>query len=105
MDDVRHIVESLDQALEQMEEVLRLVELAEEQKLGDEREIESLRRALRRFQPPRGEPIRERRPEPRREQPRPEPKEREELPPREESDLRPSEESSREQSEDFGSEE
>ncbi|MGA2684065.1 MAG: hypothetical protein ABSF51_03335 [Verrucomicrobiota bacterium] len=53
-DEVRHIVESLEQALEQMEEVLELVELAERQKSGDEREIDSLRRALRRIQPPRG---------------------------------------------------
>ncbi len=37
-----------------MEEVLELVELAERQKSGDEREIDSLRRALRRIQPPRG---------------------------------------------------
>ncbi len=53
-DEVRQIVESLEQALEQMEEVLELVELAERQKSGDEREIDSLRRALRRIQPPRG---------------------------------------------------
>jgi hypothetical protein len=48
------IVESLRQSLEQMEEVLELVELAERQKLTDEREIESLLRALRKIQPPRG---------------------------------------------------
>jgi hypothetical protein len=53
-DEVRQIVESLEQALEQMEEVLELVELAERQKSGDEREIDSLRRALQRIQPPRG---------------------------------------------------
>lgn len=41
------IVESLRQTLVQMEEVLELIEVAERQKLGDEREIESLRRALR----------------------------------------------------------
>src|SRR5215469_7653647 len=57
--EVRHIVESLEQALEQMEEVLELVELAEHQKHDDEREIESLRRALRRIQLPRGEERRE----------------------------------------------
>jgi hypothetical protein len=51
---VRQIVESLEQALEQMEEVLELVELAERQKSGDEREMDSLRRALRKIQPPRG---------------------------------------------------
>jgi hypothetical protein len=36
-----------------MEEVLELVELAERQKLTDEREIDSLRRLLRQLQPPR----------------------------------------------------
>jgi len=50
--EVRQIVESLEQALEQMVEVLRLVELAEHQKFADEREIESLRRALHKLQPP-----------------------------------------------------
>jgi hypothetical protein len=53
--EVRQIVESLEQALEQMEEVLRLVEQAERQKSADEHEIDSLRRALHRLQPPRGE--------------------------------------------------
>jgi hypothetical protein len=50
--EVRGIVESLEQALEEMEEVLRLVESAEHQKFADEREIESLRRALHKLQPP-----------------------------------------------------
>lgn len=36
-----------------MEEVQELVELADRQKSADEREIESLRRALRRMQSPR----------------------------------------------------
>ena len=49
--EVRQIVESLEQALEQMVEVLRLVELAEHQKFDDERELESLRRALHKLQP------------------------------------------------------
>ncbi|MGH7992511.1 MAG: hypothetical protein ACREDQ_03270 [Limisphaerales bacterium] len=53
VDEVRQIVESLEQALEQMEEVQELVELADRQKSADEREIESLRRALRRMQSPR----------------------------------------------------
>jgi Na+/phosphate symporter len=53
VNEVTHVVESLKQALNQMEDVLELVELAERQKLGDEREIESLRRALRQLQPPR----------------------------------------------------
>jgi hypothetical protein len=54
VDEVRQIVESLEQALEQMEEVQELVDLADRQKSADEREIESLRRALRRIQQPRG---------------------------------------------------
>ena len=53
--EVRQIVESLEQALEQMVEVLRLVELAEHQKFADERELESLRRALHKLQPPQRE--------------------------------------------------
>ena len=54
IDEVRQIVVSLEQALEQMEEVQELVELADRQKSADEREIESLRRALRRIQSPHG---------------------------------------------------
>ena len=70
VDDVRRIVESLEEALEQMEHVLELVELAEEQKMSDEREIENLRRALRRLQQgPRHEPPRDRRSDYRREGP------------------------------------
>lgn len=49
--EVRQIVESLEQTLEQMVEVLRLVEMAEHQKFADERELESLRRALHKLQP------------------------------------------------------
>jgi predicted RNase H-like nuclease (RuvC/YqgF family) len=56
VEEVRQIVESLEQVLEQMEEVLRLVDSAERQKFADEREIESLRRALRKIQQPRGRP-------------------------------------------------
>ena len=52
VEEVRQIVDSLEQALEQMGEVLRLVELAEHQKFADERELESLRRALHKLQPP-----------------------------------------------------
>jgi hypothetical protein len=54
IDDVMQIVDSLKRAVEQMEEVLELVELAERQKLADEQEIESLRRALRKLNRPRG---------------------------------------------------
>jgi predicted RNase H-like nuclease (RuvC/YqgF family) len=55
IEEVTQIVEALKQTLDQMEEVLELVELAERQKLADEREIESLRQALRRIHQPRGE--------------------------------------------------
>jgi hypothetical protein len=55
VEEVTQIVESLKEALTQMEEVLELVELAERQKLGDEREIDSLRRALRKIRPSREE--------------------------------------------------
>jgi len=54
IDEVRQIVESLEQVLEQMEEVREIVERAERQKSADEHQIESLRRALRRIQSPRG---------------------------------------------------
>jgi hypothetical protein len=47
------IIESLKQALNQMEDVLELAEHAERQKLADEREIDSLRRLLRQLQHPR----------------------------------------------------
>ena len=53
VEEVTRIVESLRQTLAQMEDVLELVELAERQKLADEREIDSLRRALRKIQAPR----------------------------------------------------
>ena len=57
------IAESLKQMIDQLDEVLELVEVAERQKVADEREIDELRRALRRIQPPRREPS----PPPRRE--------------------------------------
>jgi hypothetical protein len=47
IDEVMQIVEALKQAVDQMEDVLELVELAERQKLADEREIDALRRAMR----------------------------------------------------------
>jgi len=55
IEEVTQIVEALKQTLDQMEEVLELVELAERQKLADEREIDSLRHALSRIHQPRGE--------------------------------------------------
>ena len=51
---VMAIVESLKQALDEMEDVLELVEHAERQKLADEHEIDSLRRLLHQLQSPRG---------------------------------------------------
>ena len=53
VNEVMEIVESLKQALAQMEDVLELVEHAERQKLADEHEIDSLRRLLRQLQHPR----------------------------------------------------
>jgi hypothetical protein len=63
VNEVMQVVESLKQTLEQMEEVLELVELAERQKLTDEREIESLIRALRQFQARGDRPERNEQPE------------------------------------------
>jgi hypothetical protein len=64
IDEVTQIAESLKHVLDQMEEVLELVELAERQQIGDEREIESLRRALHQLQGPRGGAPRSRPPGP-----------------------------------------
>ena len=47
IDEVMQIIEALKGAVDQMEDVLELVELAERQKLADEREIDALRRAMR----------------------------------------------------------
>lgn len=57
------VIEALKKAVEQMEDVLELVELAERQKLADEREIDALRRALRQVHHPRegGRPERQER--------------------------------------------
>jgi hypothetical protein len=62
------IAESLKHTIDQLDEILELVELAERQKIADEREIDELRRALRRIQPPRHQPQPQR--GPRREEPR-----------------------------------
>ena len=69
------IAASLKLMTDQLDEILELVEVAERQKLADEREIDELHRALRRIQPPRLEspppPSRgPRRDEPRRDEPR-----------------------------------
>lgn len=55
LDEVSQVVEGLRKALDQMEEALELVELAERQKLADEQELDSLRRALRQLQRPRSQ--------------------------------------------------
>ena len=47
------IAEALKHTIDELDEILELVELAERQKLADEREIDELRRALRRIQVPR----------------------------------------------------
>ena len=53
IEEVSNIVETLRGALDGMEEVLELLELYERQKNLDEREIDSLRRALRQMHRPR----------------------------------------------------
>jgi hypothetical protein len=47
IEQVSQIIEELKHALDEMEEVLETLEAAERQKIDDEREIESLQRALR----------------------------------------------------------
>jgi len=47
------IAEVLRELVDRIDEILELVEVAERQKLADERELDNLRRALRRIQPPR----------------------------------------------------
>jgi hypothetical protein len=54
IDEVSQIIDTLKRALEDMEELLEMLELFERQTLADEREIDSLRRALRQLQRPRG---------------------------------------------------
>ena len=51
--EVNHIIETLRGALEDMDEVLETLELAERQKNADEQEIETLRRGLRQLHRPR----------------------------------------------------
>ena len=53
IEEVSAVVESLRTSLEEMEEVLEMLELFERQKNADEREIESLRRAVRQMNRPR----------------------------------------------------
>jgi hypothetical protein len=68
------IATALKDLHDQMDEVLELVEIAERQKIADEREIDELHRALRRIQPQRSAPAHHnphsQRPPQRREDPR-----------------------------------
>ena len=53
VDEVNQIVESLRATLSEMEDVLEMLEHFERQSAVDERELESLRRALRQMHRPR----------------------------------------------------
>jgi hypothetical protein len=53
IEQVNGIIEELKHALDEMEEVLETLELAERQKIDDEREIDNLQRALRQLRRPR----------------------------------------------------
>jgi hypothetical protein len=75
------IAEALKELHDQMDEILELVEVAERQKIADERELEDLRRVLRRVQPQRPPPPQYQRPQPRREERRLPPEPRETPPP------------------------
>jgi hypothetical protein len=54
IDQVNGVIEELKSALEEMEVVLETLELAERQKIDDEREIDSLQKALRQLHRPGG---------------------------------------------------
>ena len=86
------IATALKELHDQMDEVLELVEIAERQKIADERELEEFRRALRRIQPQRQQPPPHyqaqrpqppQRPQPRRDEPR-----QQQQPPREQPEKR-----------------
>jgi predicted RNase H-like nuclease (RuvC/YqgF family) len=53
IEQVNRIIEELKHSLDEMEEVLETLELAERQKIDDEREIQNLQRALRQMHRPR----------------------------------------------------
>jgi hypothetical protein len=53
IEEVTHIIDTLRGTLDDMEEVLETLELAERQKNADEQEIETLRRGLRQLHRPR----------------------------------------------------
>ncbi|MEY2466724.1 MAG: hypothetical protein QOD03_1245 [Verrucomicrobiota bacterium] len=52
IEQVNKVIDELRHSLDEMEEVLETLELAERQKIDDEREIESLQRALRQLHRP-----------------------------------------------------
>jgi predicted RNase H-like nuclease (RuvC/YqgF family) len=52
IEEVNRIIQTLRETLDDMEEVLETLELAERQKIADEQEIENLRRGLRHMQRP-----------------------------------------------------
>ncbi|MGD0615807.1 MAG: hypothetical protein ABSA69_10250 [Verrucomicrobiota bacterium] len=52
IEEVNLVIEELKRALDQMEEVLETLELAERQKIDDEREIDALQQALRKLRRP-----------------------------------------------------
>jgi hypothetical protein len=54
IEEVNVIIETLRDTLDEMDAVLELLEVAERQQTADEQEIESLRRAMRGMQRPRG---------------------------------------------------
>ena len=58
IEQVTEVIEELKHVLNVMEEVLETLELAERQKIADEREIESLQRALRQVHRPRSDDAR-----------------------------------------------
>jgi predicted RNase H-like nuclease (RuvC/YqgF family) len=53
IEQVNRVIEELKHSLDEMEEVLETLELAERQKIDDEREIQNLQRALRHLHRPR----------------------------------------------------
>ncbi|MFO1514410.1 MAG: hypothetical protein U1F83_16130 [Verrucomicrobiota bacterium] len=55
IEQVNKVIADLKTTLEEMEDVLETLELAERQKISDERELENLHRSLRRLNRPRGD--------------------------------------------------
>ncbi len=53
MEDVYRIIEALQHVMEDLDELLETLELADRQKLEDERELDKLRQALKQVQRPR----------------------------------------------------